>query len=215
MRESISRSTLSWRFSSPCSNEMGFVDLSLSPLMPLLPDPCAPERRRVQSELGVRHSFREAAQLLSTLRTCSLTNHATLRNRTHRVAAEIEAKAPETPRDASALNDDIVVMIDGPHIRAAPGYQSRHAGRTLTVMRDGEPALPTWCARQLVSLCATFSIGFICPCACGRSNKSWRVSPRASSGILSLFGQRSRRSSVSAIYSATAAQTTRIRRSFC
>jgi hypothetical protein len=78
----------------PCSNERGFVDLSFSPLARLLPDRCTPELRRVQAELGARHSFREAAQLLSTLLPCSPTNHATICNRTHRVAVEIEAKAP-------------------------------------------------------------------------------------------------------------------------
>jgi len=66
--------------------------------------------------------------LLSTLLPYSPTNHATIRNRTPRVAAEIEAKAPEAPRDVPALNDEIVVMIDGAHIRAVPGCQSRHFG---------------------------------------------------------------------------------------
>jgi hypothetical protein len=31
----------------PCSNEIGFVDLSFSPLVQLLPDRCTPELRRV------------------------------------------------------------------------------------------------------------------------------------------------------------------------
>jgi hypothetical protein len=34
----------------PCSNEMGFVDPSFSPLAQLLPDRCTPELRRVQAE---------------------------------------------------------------------------------------------------------------------------------------------------------------------
>jgi len=41
----------------PCSNEMGFVDLSFSALAQLLPDRCTPELRRVQADLGARHSF--------------------------------------------------------------------------------------------------------------------------------------------------------------
>src|ERR1700733_13481352 len=81
----------------PCSNEMGFVDLSFSPLAELLPDRCTPELRRVQAELGARHSFREAARLLAMLLPCSPANHASIRNQTHRVAAEIEAKVPEAP----------------------------------------------------------------------------------------------------------------------
>ncbi len=91
----------------PCSNEMGLVDLSFSPLAQLLPDRCTPELRRVQADLGARHSFREAAKLLSTLLPCSPTNHATIRNRTHRVAAEIEAKTPEAPKEAAAPNDEM------------------------------------------------------------------------------------------------------------
>ena len=168
----------------PCSNEMGFVDLSFSPLVQLFPDRCTPELRRVHAELGARHSFREASQLLSTLLPCSPTNHATIRNRTHRIAAEIEAKTPEAPKDVPASTDEMVVMIDGAHIRAVPGYQSRHLdvtvgkvevsgrqprrfalapkgsdhpltavraalveqgwhpGRALTVISDGEAALP-------------------------------------------------------------------------
>jgi hypothetical protein len=115
----------------PCSNKMGFVDLSFSPLAQLLPDRCTPELRRVQAELGARHSFREAAQLLSTLLPCSPTNQATIRNRTHRVATEIEGKTPEAPNDAAAPNDEMIVMIDGAHIRAAPGYQTRHVDVTV------------------------------------------------------------------------------------
>ena len=115
----------------PCSNEMGFVDLSFSPLTQLFPDRCTPELRRVHAELGARHSFREASQLLSTLLPCSPTNHATIRNRTHRIAVEIEAAAPEAPKDVLASNDEMVVMIDGAHIRAAPGYQTRHVDVTV------------------------------------------------------------------------------------
>jgi hypothetical protein len=110
---------------------MGFVDLSSSPLAQLLPDRCTPELRRVQAELGARHSFREAAQKLSMLLPCSPANHATIRNRTHRVAAEIEDKAPEAPKDVPASNDEMIVIIDGAHIRAAPGYQTRHVDVTV------------------------------------------------------------------------------------
>ena len=115
----------------PCSSEIGFVDLSFSPLAQFFPDRCTPELRRIHAELGARHSFREAAQLLSTLLPCSPTNHATIRNRTHRIAVEIEATAPEAPKDVPASNDEMVVIIDGAHIRAAPGYQSRHLDVTV------------------------------------------------------------------------------------
>jgi len=49
----------------------------------------------------------------------------------HRVAAEIEAKAPEVPKDLPASNDEVMVMIDGAHIRATPGYQTRHLDVTV------------------------------------------------------------------------------------
>jgi hypothetical protein len=173
-----------------------------------------PELRRVQAELGARHSFREAAELLSMLLPCSPTNHATIRNRTHRVAAEIEANAPEAPKGMPTSNDELIVMIDRAHIRAAPGYQTRHLdvtvgkvevsgrqprrfalapegsdhplapmraalveqgwhpGRPLAVISDGEAALPNLVPPRPESLCATFWIGFTCPCACDRSSKS-------------------------------------------
>ena len=70
----------------PCRNVWGFVDASLSPLAELLPDRCTPEIRRLQAELGARHSYREAARLLETLLPCGPVNHATMRNRTRRCA---------------------------------------------------------------------------------------------------------------------------------
>lgn len=85
----------------PCSNAMGFVDLSFASLAELLPDRCTPELRRVQAELGARHSFREAGRLLSQLLPCSPINHATIRNRTHRVAAEMEAASNADPVEPS------------------------------------------------------------------------------------------------------------------
>ena len=115
----------------PCSNTMGFVDLSFSSLADLLPDRCTPELRRIQAELGARHSFREAGRLLSTLLPCSPVNHATMRNRTHRVAAELEAAPSAEPADPPPSSKEIMVMIDGAHIRAVPGHQSRHLDVTV------------------------------------------------------------------------------------
>ena len=113
----------------PCSNTRGFVDLSFSSLTDLLPDRCTPELRRLQAELGVRHSFREAGRLLSQLLPCSPANHATIRNRTHRVAADLE-ESSAAPADPSP-SKETVVMIDGAHIRAVPGHQSRHLDVTV------------------------------------------------------------------------------------
>jgi hypothetical protein len=117
----------------PCRNEWGLVDVSQSPLAELLPDRCTPELRRLQADLSVRHSYREAARLLNTLLPCDPMSHATMRNRTHRVAADLEqvAAARPTREPKVDLEADIMVLIDGAHIRAAHGYQSRHLDVTV------------------------------------------------------------------------------------
>ncbi len=70
---------------------------------------------------------------------CSPPNHASVRNRLHRVAvavesAEINSATPPSHgfREASdGSHDDITVLIDGAHIRAAPGHQTRHLDVTV------------------------------------------------------------------------------------
>lgn len=120
-----------------CVDKGPFDDLSFSPLSELLPDRCTPELRRLQAELGARHSFREAARLLGTLLPCLPPNHASIRNRLHRVAGELhagEARAVETsPTLETETTSDpgTVVLIDSAHIRAAPGYQTRHVDVTV------------------------------------------------------------------------------------
>ena len=104
---------------------VGMADVSFSPLARLLPDRCTAELRRLHAELGARYSFREAARLLATFLPGSSPNHASVRNRLHRVASGIEAAeaAPTlTSVDLGRQNDhaEIVVMIDGAHIRAVP-----------------------------------------------------------------------------------------------
>ena len=89
----------------------------------LLPSRCAnwPELRRLQAEMSARHSYPEAAQLLATLLPCGPINHAMLRSKTHRVAADLEQLV--APQAASEPDVDpapeMVVLIDGAHIRAA------------------------------------------------------------------------------------------------
>ncbi|MBV8525522.1 MAG: ISKra4 family transposase [Acetobacteraceae bacterium] len=170
----------------PCRNVWGFVDVSLSPLAELLPERCTPELRRLQAELSAQHSYRKAARLLETLLPCGPLNQATMRNRTHRVAADLDSAARASPKPEQAIDPsaEMMVVIDGAHIRAAHGYQSRHIdvtvgkiemagrsarrfalapkgadaplatlrealreqgwqpGRPVTVLSDGEPALP-------------------------------------------------------------------------
>jgi hypothetical protein len=115
----------------PCKSGSGLVDVSLSPLAELLPDRCTPELRRLQAELGARHSYREAARLLGMLLPCGPVNHATMRKRTQRVAADLEAAVSPTPEPDPDLSTEIVMVIDGAHIRAAHGYQSRYIDVTV------------------------------------------------------------------------------------
>jgi hypothetical protein len=117
----------------PYKNDWGFVDVFLSPLAELLPDRCTPALRRLQAELSARHSYREAARLLNTFLPCDPVSHATMRNRTHRVAADLEKKTIAQPNPEPIIDPtaEIVVSIDGAHIRAAHGYQSGHLDVTV------------------------------------------------------------------------------------
>ena len=81
-----------------CRNDWGFVDVSLSPLAELLPDRCTPELRRLQAELSARRSYREASRLLNTFLPCDPVSHTTMRNRTHRVAADLARKVIARPK---------------------------------------------------------------------------------------------------------------------
>jgi hypothetical protein len=119
-----------------CVDSGPFHDASFSPLSDLLPDRCTAELRQLQAELGAPHSFREAGRLLAALLPCSPPNHASVRNRLHRLAEELHTKeaAPTVTPVSDAPNDSepgIVVVIDGAHIRAAHGYQTRHVDVTV------------------------------------------------------------------------------------
>jgi hypothetical protein len=117
----------------PCRNDWDLVDVSSSSLADLLPDRCTPELRQLQAELGARHSYREAARLLTMLLPCHPVNHATMRNRTHRAAADLERRAIAPPKPQLDIDPatEMVVLIDGAHTRAAHGYQSRHIDITV------------------------------------------------------------------------------------
>jgi len=157
----------------------------LSPLAHFFPDRSTPELRRLQAELGARHSFREAARILETFLPCAKQMHTSVRNRLGKVAREIcdseqtEPLVPSAAEEAPALT----VFLDGAHIRCRPEYQKRHLDvvvgkieshdrcrrfglvqqavlspasqlrqdlralgwdheQTVTVISDGEPALP-------------------------------------------------------------------------
>ncbi len=114
-----------------CSVDKGpFGDVPFSPALGLLPDRCTLEVRQLEVELDGRHSVREAARLMATFLPCPPPNHASVRNWLHQVAEELDAKdaapASPSPRDLG-----IVEVIDGAHICAAPGYQTRHFDVTV------------------------------------------------------------------------------------
>ncbi len=120
-----------------CVDTGPFRDLSFSPLSDILSDRCTPELRQVQAELGARHSFREASRLLAMFLPCSQPNHASVRNRLHRIADEIQARdaAPAIASSSCSIENagdaGILVVIDGAHIRATPGHQARHLDVTV------------------------------------------------------------------------------------
>jgi hypothetical protein len=103
-----------------------------SPVCALLIARRTPELERVQAELGARTSFREAARILEALLPASPANHEGVRARTHAVALRLEA-ADRQAAAAVAVGDTAaagasrpIVMLDGAHVRAAPGHQVRN-----------------------------------------------------------------------------------------
>lgn len=87
-----------------------------------------PELVRVQAELGARLSFREAARVMGLLLpTGTAANHTGVRRRLVRTAGRLQARDDASPHRMSlARGSPIVVSLDGAHIRAVPGYQTRH-----------------------------------------------------------------------------------------
>lgn len=93
-----------------------------SPIAGLFSDRATPELRRLQAELGARHSFREAARLIEMFLPCSAQSNTTVRNRLGRVADELGQGDAGTIAPRSPLT----VFLDGAHIRSRPEYQKRH-----------------------------------------------------------------------------------------
>ena len=166
----------------------GFPPLKVahSPLTRLMPDNATPELRRLQAELGARHSFREAARLLNELTPCARQNHVTIRNRLATVAHDFDCDDHSKVSEAGqpSKSSDITVFLDSAYVRSRPEYQRRnfeivvgsienrvrkkrrfglsvigadnpreylrrsleaagwHEGSEVTVMSDGDPALP-------------------------------------------------------------------------
>lgn len=106
-----------------CSCRLGESD-KLSQFTQVLRDRATPELRRLQAELGARHSFREAARILETFLPCSKQHNTTVRNRLGKVAKDITDAEP--PVCETLSSHPLTVFIDGAHIRCRPEYQKRH-----------------------------------------------------------------------------------------
>lgn len=98
-----------------------------SPLTRIFPENATSELRRLQAELGARHSFREAARLLNELTPCVNQNHTTIRNRLALIAECLEDRRDDAPKvsDVQSKATDLTVFLDSAYVRSRPEYQRR------------------------------------------------------------------------------------------
>ena len=109
----------------------------------LLKGRATPELVRVQAELGARLSFREAARVIGLFLPSGVgANHMTVRRRLAEIADRVEARDHASPHRMSlSRGGPLIVALDGAHIRAAPGFQTRHFEVTTgRVDAKGRPA---------------------------------------------------------------------------
>ncbi len=112
----------------PCEAAAGKTSPVLrSPLSDRYSERATPELQRLQAELGARHSFREAAQLMETFLPCAPQHNTTVRNRLGRVTETLEeTKAAQIETNADVKSSPLTVFLDGAHIRCRPEFQKRH-----------------------------------------------------------------------------------------
>lgn len=116
---------------------------TLSPVTHFFPDRTTPELRRLQAELGSRHSFREAARIIETFLPCAKQINTTVRNRLGRVAQNfIDRESAQIGVDEDAQSPPLTVFLDGAHIRCRPEYQKRHLDVVV-----GKVESPNMCRR--------------------------------------------------------------------
>ena len=96
-----------------------------SPLAGMFSARTAPEFRRLQAELGARHSFQEAARLIEILLPCSAQLNTTVRVRLGRIADELgHEDASQGDTDTIALPPSLTVFVDRAHIRCRGEYRN-------------------------------------------------------------------------------------------
>jgi hypothetical protein len=114
-----------------------------SPVAKIFPDRATPELCRLQTELGSRHSFREAARIMETFLPCAKQINTTVRNRLGRVAQSfIDREPAQISVDEDAQSPPLTVFLDGAHIRCRPEYQKRHLDVVV-----GKVESPNMCRR--------------------------------------------------------------------
>ena len=94
----------------------------------LLKGRATPELVHIQAELGARLPFREAARVIDMFLPSGVgANHMTVRRRLAEIADQVEARDHASPHRMSlSKGGPLIVSLDGAHIRAAPGFQTRH-----------------------------------------------------------------------------------------
>jgi hypothetical protein len=99
----------------------------ISPLAYFFPDRATPELQWLHTQLGSRHSFREAARLIKSFLPCHPPHHTIVRGRLGRIAERLECsrRASSSPADVTPKGG-LTVFLDGAHIRYRPEYQQRH-----------------------------------------------------------------------------------------
>lgn len=114
-----------------------------SPLARLFSDRATPEHRRLQAELGARHSFREAARLIEMFLPCWAQSNTTVRNRLGRVAVALgHNDAIQGDTDTIVPPSPLTVFLDGAHVRCRPEFQKRHLD--VVVGKVESPNMSRW-----------------------------------------------------------------------
>ena len=115
----------------------------------LFPGRCTPELERIQAEVGARTSFREGARILETLLPASPASHVSVRNRLHSIARQLEAAdATRATALKKPAKREIVVALDGAHVRSVPGIRFGISRRSpaRSRSRDAQPGGLRWLA---------------------------------------------------------------------
>jgi hypothetical protein len=110
----------------PCRCGVG-CRRSITPVAEIMPDRCTPDYERILALMGGSLPYRQARALLSEfLPLTEAPDVETVRQRTLRAGARLERAALAAPESApSTPAGEIVLSIDGGHVRSVKTYQKR------------------------------------------------------------------------------------------